>query len=240
MLILPNWRYEKPSLKDVVKLTIFTAVLFAIGLFFFRSLQSKNNTNAVNANSEKPVKIYKATTPATKPVTQPTTQSAQTESENITITQPNQNDLVDDLVSDKELNHTSNTGITYVPIADAVFDELAEADAKSAQLVSLYNQRVEQYLNDREQWNMKFRQAHNDRPSAGRMLMSLIPDGSAEDISKYFNNLSDEQRKELQQKLTDRISDRDASIERLNSLKKEEPVFPSYAELEKQQSTNTE
>lgn len=240
MLILPNWRYEKPSLKDVVKLTIFTAVLFAIGLFCFRSLQSKNNTNAVNANSEKPVKIYKATTPATKPVTQPTTQSAQAESENITITQPNQNGLVDDLVSDEELNHTGNTGITYVPIADAVFDELAEADAKSAQLVGLYEQRVEQYLNDREQWNMKFKHAHNDRLSAGRMLISLIPDGSAEDISKYFNNLSDEQRKELQQKLTDRIRDRDASIERLNSLKKEEPVFPSYAELEKQQSTNTE
>ena len=52
MLILPNWRYEKPSLKDVVKLTIFTAVLLAIGLFCFRSLQSKNNTNAVNANSD--------------------------------------------------------------------------------------------------------------------------------------------------------------------------------------------
>ena len=240
MLILPNWRYEKPSLKDVVKLTIFTAVLFAIGLFCFRSLQSKKNINAVNADSEKPVKIYKATTPATKPVTQPTTQSAQAESENITITQPNQNGLVDDLVSDEELNHISNTGITYVPIADAVFDELAEADAKSAQLVGLYDQRVEQYLNDREQWNMKFKQAHNDRLSAGRMLISLIPDGSAEDISKYFNNLSDEQRKELQQKLTDRISDRDASIERLNSLKKEEPVFPSYAELEKQQSTHTE
>ena len=41
---------------------------------------------------------------------------------------------------------------------------------------------------------MKFRQAHNDRLSAGRMLISLIPDGSAEDISKYFNNLSDEVR----------------------------------------------
>ncbi|MCG9132695.1 hypothetical protein J5I95_13540 [Candidatus Poribacteria bacterium] len=239
MLILPNWRYEKPSLKDVVKLTIFTAVLFAIGLFSFRSLQRKNNTNAVNANSEKPVKIYK-TTPATKPVTRPTTQSAQAESENITITQLDQNGVVDDLVSDEELNHTSNTGITYVPIADAVFDELAEADAKSAQLVDLYDQRVERYLNDREQWNMKFRQAHNDRLSAGRRLINLIPDGDAEDIFKYFNNLSDEQRKELQQKLTDRISDRDASIERLNSLKKEEPIFPSYAELEKQQSTNTE
>ena len=131
MLILPNWRYEKPSLKDVVKLTIFTAVLFAIGLFCFRSLQSKNNTQPQSTPIlEKPVKIYKATTPATKPVTQPTTQSAQAESENITITQPNQNGLVDDLVSDEELNHTGNTGITYVPIADAVFDELAEADAK--------------------------------------------------------------------------------------------------------------
>ena len=234
MLILPNWRYEKPSLKDVVKLTIFTAVLFAIGLFCFRSLQSKNNTNVVNANSEKPVKIYKATTPATKPVTQPTTQSAQAESENITTTQPNQNGLVDDLVSDEELNHTSNTGITYVPIADAVFDELAEADAKSAQLVGLYDQQVEQYLNDREQWNMKFRQAHNDRLSASKMLIDIIPDGSAEDISNYFNNLSDEQRKQLERKLSELIKNRDALDERLNSLKKEEPKFPSYTDLEKQ------
>lgn len=230
MLILPNWRHEKPSLKDIAKLTIFTIVLFSIGLLCFRSLQNKNNI----AKPEKPIKIYKVmeldATPATKPITQPTAQSPQTEP----ATAKSESSATTQSSSEKQLSRTSNTGITYVPIADAVFDELAEADAKSAQLVELYNQRVDQYLSDREQWNIKFRQAHNDRLSAGKMLIDIIPDGSAEDISNYFNNLSDEQRKQLERKLNELVKNRDALDKRLNSLKKEEPKFPSYTDLEKQ------
>ena len=234
MLMLPNWRYEKLSWKDGIKLTIFIVVLLFVILLCMRSIERKND-----AASENPVKIYKTTEFESAEFETDINTSVIENSENTdthgshTAIGNNDNPFVESdnsVISSTPFNANEAWQTdAHQPIRPAQTDE---SEDKSSQFVKRYYQRIEQYFRDREEWNNTFSQAHSERMLAGKMLIDIIPDGSAEDISEYFNTLSDEQRQQLEQKLTAQINKRDASIERLNLVKKNEPVFPSYTDLE--------
>lgn len=132
---------------------------------------------------------------------------------------------------DAEIQEAHQQGATDAEILKRLQAAGHQVESYSEIQKALHRQSVRQYLKDREVWNKKFYQAHTERMQAGEAIVSFIsdrsPNGSPEEISEYFNNLSDAERKQLSAEFDVLSEKRNAAIKRLQSIMQEEPVFPT-------------
>lgn len=132
---------------------------------------------------------------------------------------------------DAEIEAAHQQGATDAEILKQLQAAGHQVDADSDIQEALYRQRVRQYLKDREEWNQKFHQAHTERMQASEAVVSFIPNlspnRSAEEITKYLDSLSDDERKQLFAEYDALVAKSEAAIKKLDAVKQEEPVYPT-------------
>ena len=93
--------------------------------------------------------------------------------------------------------------------------------AREAKRLADYEKQRAQYFQDHEKWSSKFSDSWDERMRRSEVLLNLLPD-TVEEV----NNLSDDEKHQLAERMMEQLSRIAEADEELESVEQEEPILP--------------